>query len=78
MCGVILNVVQYLMRMAAYNDARAQAHGLTVDHDDEFAARYDVFAKILAAESIDFGKAPSSLIEQLADGLKALKGGKGE
>lgn len=71
--GVLLNVYRYVMRMAAYHEARAHALILASTHDEKHAKRFALMATVLAAEKIDFGKAPATPVEQLIELLKTAK-----
>jgi len=71
--SILLNVYRYIMKMAAYYEARADALLLMDSYDDNSSARYKSFVESLNAESIDFGKNPSTPIQQVIDIAKAFK-----
>jgi len=71
--GIMLNVYRYVMKMAAYHDARADALQLMHDRDDKEATRFAKFAESLDAEKIDFGKSPKTPMHQIVDLAKAIK-----
>lgn len=52
--SILLNLFRYLMKLAAYHDARADALALTVRLNFSDAERFASFAKVLSAEKIEF------------------------
>ena len=71
--SVLLSVYRYIMRVAAYHEARAHALQLATLHDEKHVKRFAQIAIILAAEKIDFGKPPATPVEQLVELLKTVK-----
>ena len=71
--GVLLNVYRYLMRLAAYHEARADALILMHNYSTEDAERYQKFVDSLNAEKIDFGKEQKAPIAQVLEIAKAFK-----
>lgn len=74
MAGVTVNLYEYLMRMAAYYDSREISLILAGVHDAEHAKRFAQFARVLAAEKIQFSKRPPTPTEELIELLKNAKG----
>src|SRR5580704_16474191 len=71
--AVLLNVFRYVMKLAAYYEARAHALMLTKELGKDGTDALHKYAEILAAEKVDFGKEPSTPAENLIDLLKASK-----
>ncbi|MGZ4963753.1 MAG: hypothetical protein ACXWIU_09565 [Limisphaerales bacterium] len=70
--SVFLHVYRYLMRLAAYTHARADALDLMANFSDADAKRFHQFAKALNAEQIDFGKTPNTPPEQIVELVKVI------
>jgi hypothetical protein len=71
--SVLLNVFRYVMRLAAYYDARAQALLLATELGESKAKAFADYAAVLGAEKISFGKEPSTPLESAVDLLRAAK-----
>jgi hypothetical protein len=69
--SVLLHVFRYVMRLAAYHDARAQALLLAVNLGVSKAKPFADYAAVLAAEKIPFGDEPSTPLESATELLKA-------
>jgi len=70
---VLLRVYQYLMRLAAYYDSRADALELAFLGTKEQVELFGQVSAILAAEKIDFGPQVATPLEAVADVFKAAK-----
>ena len=70
---VLLRVYQYLMRLAAYYDSRADALELALLGTKEQAELFGQFSGDLAADKIDFGPQVATPMEALAEIFKAAK-----
>lgn len=71
--SVLLNVFRYVMRIAAYYEARAQALSLTVVLNEKHATLFAELAATLSAEKIDFGNEPPTPTQQAIELLKVAK-----
>jgi hypothetical protein len=72
--SVLLNIFKYLMRLAAYHDARADALELCRYFEAPDIERLSCLAKVLNAETLDFGKAPDTPLKQVIEIAKVFKG----
>jgi hypothetical protein len=70
---VLLRVYQYLMRLAAYYDSRADALELMLQGNKEQAELLSQFSLVLTADKIDFGPQISTPMEAVAEIFKAAK-----
>ena len=70
---VLLRVYQYLMRLAAYYDSRADALELMVVGTKEQAELFLQFSTVLSADKIDFGPPVATPMESLAEVFKSAK-----
>ena len=70
---VLLRVYQYLMRLAAYYDSRADALELMLHGSKEQAELLSTLSGVLAADKIDFGPQIATPLEAAADIFKAAK-----
>ena len=68
---LLVNLYRYNMRLAAYYSARADALVLS------FSERHDLWRLIdaFSPDSLDFGRAPKSPTQQIADVVRAARGG---
>ena len=71
--SILLNVYRYVMRLAAYYDARADALWLMQTFEDGHAKRYQMLVDALNAEKIDFGKPPTTPLQHVIDLAKSIK-----
>ena len=63
MVSVLLNVFRYLMRLAAYYEARAHAVAIALETGELDADNYSKYVKALNGEAIEFGKEPLTPLE---------------
>jgi hypothetical protein len=70
--SVLLNVFRYIMRLAAYHEARADAIILAMETGTLHAENFAEFVSSLNAEKIEFGKEPTTPLENAVELIKAV------
>jgi len=70
---VLLRVYQYLMRLAAYYDSRADALLLMAIGTEKHAELLVKFSGVLGADKIDFGPPVKTPVDSIADAIKSAK-----
>ena len=71
--SILLNLYRYTMRMSAYYESRAESLSLMTEFGDAEAKRFQMFVDALAAERVDFGKQPTTPIEQVMEAARSLR-----
>lgn len=69
--GVLLNVFKYVMRLAAYYEARAHATAIAFQLGELNAEKIGKFVAAFDGEKVEFGSEPPAPIESAISVIKA-------